>query len=120
MKQFDVPIVHKTYELYRLLHSYEKSISKTQRYTLWQKCENTAISALEGLIQTKYIAQDRRIAQLSRTSAQIDMLRMYLRLALDIKIINQKKYFALQGQIDEIGRMLGGWIKSLNQKTKNH
>ena len=29
---------------------------------------------------------------------------------------NQKKYVALQEALDEVGRMLGGWIKSLKQK----
>ena len=120
MKQFDVPIVHKTYELYRTLHSYQRGITKTQRYTLWQKCENTAITVLEGLIHTGYLPQDRRATQLNRTSVHVDMLRVYLRLALDIKIINQKKFVVLQEQIDEIGRMLGGWIKSLNQKAQKN
>jgi len=44
------------------------------------------------------------------------MLRVFLRLTLDVKAINQKKYITLQQALDEIGRMLGGWMKSLKQK----
>ena len=34
----------------------------------------------------------------------------------DIKSIDNKKYLALQTTIDEIGRMLGGWIKSVKER----
>jgi hypothetical protein len=44
------------------------------------------------------------------------MLRVFLRLAHDTKTIDQKKYIALQAITDEIGRMLGGWLKSLRTK----
>jgi hypothetical protein len=31
----------------------------------------------------------------------------------DVKAIDNKKYTIIQSEVDEIGRMLGGWIKSL-------
>jgi hypothetical protein len=46
----DIPIFHKIYDLYKLLHSYNPRIPKAERYTLWQKCENTALVLLETLI----------------------------------------------------------------------
>jgi tyrosine-protein phosphatase YwqE len=30
----------------------------------------------------------------------------------DIKAIDDKKYILIEANLDEIGRMLGGWIKS--------
>ena len=45
-------------------------------------------------------------------SADLDMLRVFLRLAFDVKILDQK-YVAIQQALDEIGRMLGGWLKSV-------
>lgn len=41
------------------------------------------------------------------------MLRLFIRLAADTKIIDKKFYLILQEQIDEIGQMLGGWLKTL-------
>jgi len=35
------------------------------------------------------------------------------RLAADSRVIDKKFYLSLQEQIDEIGRMLGGWLKTL-------
>ncbi len=41
------------------------------------------------------------------------MLRILIRLTHDTKIIEKTFYLSLQEQIDEIGRMLGGWLKTL-------
>ena len=86
------------------------------RYTVWQKSENTTLNILEGLLKVGYLQQERRSEQLIQVSAQVDLLRVFLRLTLDVKAINQKKYIGLQQALDEIGRMLGGWMKSLKQK----
>ena len=48
----DIPIFHKVYDLYKLIHSYHSRIPKSERYTLWQKCENITLTLLEALIET--------------------------------------------------------------------
>jgi len=116
VQQLEVPIIQKTYDLYKALHSFQKSLPKLERYTLWQKCENSALLVLEGLLQVGYVSPDRRAELLTKVSAQVDMLRVFLRLAHDTKTIDKKKFIALQAITDEIGRMLGGWLKSLRTK----
>jgi hypothetical protein len=98
------------------MHGYQRSIPKLERFTLWQKCENSALTVLEGLLQVGYVPPERRADLLTKISAHVDMLRVFLRLAHDTKTIDQKKYIALQATTDEIGRMLGGWLKSLRTK----
>ena len=49
---------------------------------------------------------------LTRVSMKVDVLRILIRLAQDTKAIDQKKYAVLQDIINEIGRMLGGWMKA--------
>ena len=94
MQQLNIPIVHKTYELYRTLHDLQKTIPKMERYTLWQRSENTTIDVLEALLRVGYLAQEKRPDHLIQVSAQVDTLRVFLRLSLDVKAINQKKYIA--------------------------
>jgi len=116
MQQFDIPIIHRTYELYRELHDLQKTIPKVERFTLWVRCEDTTLKILEGLIRVGYMHQEARPSQLVGVSAEIDMLRVFLRLSVDIKALTQKKALPLQERLDEIGRMLGGWIKSSRTK----
>lgn len=116
MQQFDIPIIHKTYELFRELHELQKTIPKMERFTLWQSCESTTLQILEGLIRVGYMPQEARVGQLMSVGINIDMLRIFLRLSVDIKAVTQKKSLPLQERLDEIGRMLGGWIKSSRAK----
>ena len=116
MQQFDIPIIHKAYELYLALHELERTIPKMDRFTVWQRCENALLKILEGLIHVSYNPPDSRLQKLTQVSADVDMLRVFLRLSFDIKTITNKKYITLQEHLDEIGRMLGGWMKSMRQK----
>lgn len=115
MQQLDVPIIHKSYELYHALHEIQRSVPKIERYTLWQRCENTALQILEDFIRMGYLPQEERPQRLTDVSVLIDMLRIFIRLSYEVKAISQKKYLLLQQKLDEIGRMLGGWLKSIKQ-----
>jgi hypothetical protein len=46
----------------------------------------------------------------------IDLPSDYIRLTVDIKVLPMKKAVPIQERLDEIGRMLGGWIKSIRQR----
>ena len=109
---FDLPIFQKTYDTYKLIHHYRKDIPKIDRYTLWQKLEDACLQVLEGLLEANTQLGDMKVRSLKHTSQKVDLMRMFVRLAQETKCIDQKKYLALQALLDEIGRMLGGWIKN--------
>ncbi len=109
----DIPIFHKIYELYKLLHSHHHCIPKSERYTLWQKCENTTLALLEALIETGHRKGDDRTCALYLVSNKLDLLKVLIRLAKETRTLNNKQYLEIQEIIQEIGRMIGGWIKSV-------
>ena len=109
----DIPIFHKIYDLYKLLHSYHNRIPKAERYTLWQRCENTVLILLEALIETGHEMGEDRIHSLYRISNKLDLLKVLIRLAKETRTIDNKQYIAIQEIIQEIGKMIGGWIKSV-------
>ncbi len=113
---FDIPIFAKSYELYKALHNFNSSIDKQNRYTLWQKCQNTVLDIIEWLLMTAQMNDQNKITALIKVSIKIDTLRVFIRLAKETKVIDNKKYIALQAIIDEIWRMLGWWIKTTKNK----
>lgn len=110
----DIPIFHKIYDLYKLLHSYHHRIPKSERYTLWQKCENTTLALLESLIETSHRKGDERTQSLYAISNQLDLLKVLIRLAKETRTIDNQWYIDIQALIQEIGKMIGGWIKSVS------
>jgi len=69
----DIPIFHKVYDLYKTLNSYHHKIPKSQRYTLWQKCENSTLKLLEAIVQTTHQKKEERIHTLYRMSDTLDL-----------------------------------------------
>jgi hypothetical protein len=113
MNTQDTPLIHHAYRLYRTLHEKSTIIPKHARHTLWQRCENSCLDALQGLITIPYVPLSQRREKVLLVSSAIDMLRVFIRLASDTKIIDKKLYVSIQEEIDDIGRMLGGWLKTL-------
>ena len=116
MEEFDIPIFKKTYELYKTFYSYRNAVSKQDRYTLWQRCENLILDILESILWASQLPKTDKFPILEKASLKLNFLRVFLRLCKEIKVIDNKKYILLQEIIDEIGRMLGGWIRSTRQK----
>lgn len=115
MDDFDIPIFKKTYDLYKTFYGYRDTVSKQDRYTIWQRCENIILDTLEGILFASQMYKAEKLPILEKTSVKLNFLRVFLRLMKEVRVIDNKKYTILQELVDEIGRMLGGWIKS----TKN-
>ncbi len=50
---------------------------------------------------------------LEKVNRKLGVAKLLIRLCNDIKIIDDKKYFALTEKLLEIGRMIGGWMKAV-------
>lgn len=113
MDELDIPILKKSYNLYKYFHTHRYHIPKQDRYIIWQRCENLLLDLLQNIMLASYKSKADKITILYNASNQLNFIRLLVRLAKDIKSLDNKKYILIQNEIDEIGRMLGGWIKSL-------
>lgn len=113
MDDFDIPIFKKSYELYKLLHELRIKVSKQDRHTLWQKLENNALEVLEDILRANTMNKSEKLPTLNDASHSLNVTRVFIRLAKDTEIIDFKRYEDFQNRVDEIGRMLGGWIKQV-------
>jgi len=116
MNDFDTPIFKKTYDLYKTFYRYRADVSKQDRYTIWQKCESLILETLEAVLLAGHIGKTEKLPVLENASSKLNLLRVFIRLMCDVKAIDNRKYLTLQSDIDEIGRMLGGWIRSSRER----
>ena len=115
MEELDIPIFKKAYELTKKLYELRGTVPKHDRYALWQRCENLLLEVLEGILLASQLRKSQKLEPLEQVSVKLNVLRVFLRLAKDLKIMDLKKYGVLEEMVDEIGRMLGGWIKSTRE-----
>lgn len=79
-----------------------------------QKIDNISLEIFELLFKSNVTDKDQKLEILQNLSARLDLLKMLVRLAKDQKDLSIKAYLDLQALLQEIGRMLGGWLKYLN------
>ena len=113
MDEFDIPIFKKSYDLYRQLHELRIQVAKQDRHTLWQRLENSTLEVIEGILRASSMTKDEKMPVLQEVSHSLNITRIFIRLTKDTKVIDMGKYEDFQNQVDEIGRMLGGWIKQV-------
>lgn len=107
-------IIQKLVKGYKVWQEYLKDFPKTQKYTLGTRIDSLLLDVIENVIKAGYSSKAEKYVFLKRASVALDLGKFFLQLAWEIKALENKKYINLSEKLNEIGKMLGGWIKSLN------
>jgi len=110
----EFPVINKTYEAYKILVDINSKLNKRWAFSLGKSTENSLLGLLEQLIMAKNVPKLLKAAYLIKASAYWETATLKVRLLLELGLVNETRIFQLQGNLTEIGRMLGGWLKSTN------
>lgn len=64
-----------------------------------------------------YAPKGQKLSLIQEASGKFDIVKLFLRLAWEIKSLDNKKYTGLSEKLDEVGRMFGGWLKNSQKET---
>jgi four helix bundle protein len=107
-----VPILKSAFELYKSYYAYAELFPKKDKYAIGASCERMIISVIELLIEASYTPKEQKRAILQQANNKFEILKIFIRLLKELHILDQKKYLTLQSSLQEIGKMLGGWMKA--------
>jgi hypothetical protein len=104
-----IPIVQRSYDLCAGLYEHVNRFPRAQRTLLGRVILEDALQMLVVLT----VANRERIKsrRLDEASGRLDALRITLRLATRLGFLSNGGYERVSGMADEVGRMLGGWLK---------
>ncbi len=74
-----------------------------------QEIEKTAVNFLKIIIKANYSKE--KSSLLSEASIEINTLLILIRLSKDLNFISKRQYEFVAFKINEISKMLGGWLK---------
>jgi len=106
-------IFQKTYDFFLWFFPYINRIPKFHRLILGRRLEKVSLSLLVLVIRANKTSGNERIILQQKISDELDILRILIRLTKDLKFISVKQYALAAEKINEIGRMLTGWMKSV-------
>jgi hypothetical protein len=106
----ELVVLTKTYDLILWTCHHTGRFPRNHRFVLGERIERHLYDLLEKLIRAKYTRQ--RQEPLGQANLLLEILRFQMRLAKDLQCLKVKSYGHAAKVIDEIGRLVGGWLKS--------
>ena len=84
---------------------------KTEKHTMAAEIKHSMFHLLELVIvcDKKYYKK----TTMQELDVELDVLRAYIRISMTLKFLPFKKYEVWSGYLSEIGKMIGGWMRSI-------
>jgi hypothetical protein len=86
-----------------------EKMPKHTRYSLNNRIASLSIDVIELITETIYSKS--KAAYLRKINLHLEKLRILFRLCKDRHYISLKQYEYISGQLNEAGKMCGGWLK---------
>ncbi len=109
-------IINKAYELLKATLPITARLPKNVKFFLGDKIQIQLADILEELIEAFYSPPPQKAPLLQKINIRLEKLRYYFRLCFEAGYINSRQLHNCTIQLDEIGRMNGGWLKNLQNK----
>ena len=106
-------------QAYLLWREINNNFHKKSRHTLGRKIDAVFIEILELVFTAGYLSKDKKLPFVQKAVVRADTLKFFLRIAWEVKDMDTKKYTALSEPLDDIGRMLGGWVRNIESRTSS-
>jgi len=68
---------------------------------------------LELSLAAGYAKREEKILIVRRLNLKFDYLKFFLKLLWELKALDNNKYAAISTDLSTIGKMIGGWLKTL-------
>jgi len=107
------PVFVKAYDLIAWLLPQTQGFPKSQRFVLAKRVEDAALDVQEALIAAGKTQRAEQRRYLLQADIRLEQLRLFWRLCHTLDLVPLGRYAHGARMIDEVGRLLGGWIASV-------
>lgn len=95
--------------IYGAMRSYPKS----ERFTLAAETTKSAVDIGTAIVRANTVrGRTEKERWIEHADVELARLRILVRMGMKLQFLPMKKYEIISGQLTEIGKMIGGWMKS--------
>jgi hypothetical protein len=110
MKSNQYPLFEQWYKTTNVIISLCEKYPKSVRFTFANRMINLALDITELITEAIYKQQRKPI--LIKINLYLEKLRFFFRMSFDRRYISGKQYENISRNINEAGKMTGGWLKT--------
>lgn len=108
----ELPLFTKTMDFIAWLTPATQHFPRLHRQTVTRRLLDAALNFQEAILEANSRRGAARLEWLLAADAQLDKVRLYLRLAHRLTWLSPGQYDHVSHMVSEIGRLLGAWQKS--------
>ncbi len=90
---------------------------RLHRHSLGGRIDTLFVEIMEAISVASFLQKDEKLVWVRIAVRKIDTLKVLLMVLWETKSLDDKKYIALSLQMEEIGKMLGGWQGQLTKQN---
>jgi hypothetical protein len=110
------PIVHKAFEFYKLFYTAGGKLPKRERYGIYATADRLCLDVIQDLIGAALEPTATKRPLLIRARTRTELIKRLIRLMHELKAVSEKWYIDTQAELQEISKMLNGWIRYVEEK----
>ncbi len=115
MAKTEFLVIQRSYDFTKWLLQHTQKFPKSLRFSLAVRMENRMLEALESAVVAN-MKRD-KLTLLARADEALESLRILVRLSFEMKVLAANSYEYAARELDEIGKLLGGWIRQQSRPT---
>lgn len=112
----EMVIFTRTYDFISWLIPFTQNFPRSQRFVVTGRLQNASLNFQELLIEANAKRGTERKEKLEEADVELLKIRLYLRLCNKWDWIKSGQYQHASKMVAEMGRLLGGWKKSVTNK----
>ena len=92
-------------------------MARSERFGIGDRIDALWLDLLDSLRKAAYAPINQKLPALEDTIRAIDAVRFFIQIAWESGLIAQSHFISLARDVEEIGRMVGGWKKGILAKN---
>jgi len=112
----DLPIFIRWLDFNKWLLVTLDQFPKKARFNFSDRIVNLSMDVIEGLVEARY--SKNKFLILNKVNLDLEKIRILMRICFELRYLSKNAYEHSAIQINEVGKMLGGWIKQRNQYSE--
>lgn len=112
-----LPVLERVKNTYLTWHTYHSTLPKIHQYTVGARIDMLFIEIIEMISAAAFLPRTEKLPYLRAAIRKLDTVKLLCLILWEGKSFDTKKYAALSVQLDQIGKMLGGWNGQLAKQN---
>ncbi len=114
----ELTLIPKTENYIKYMLNVIVKLPRTEKFNIGNEYKNMMYKMLEEVMMLGKVVTEEKMNYINKIDARINVQRVFLRIMQDNKWIDEKKFLYSMSLLDELGRIVGGLLKTYAQNIK--